>query len=114
MKDCQLETGYGRFTDKGKDYLNVHVDYGNGDPKPEILQETDTHFLCRLRGRNNWLCLSETAYYHPKFLIFKKLNVFGKKKVKHIEEFEYTRQTKKEVYAKAKEFFENLKEAKKE
>ena len=113
MKGSGLESEYGRFTNKGKKWLDVHVDYGNGDPKPEILQETDTHFLCRWGGRNNWLALSNTVYYHPEFLILKKITFFGKKGVKHIGEFEYTRETKKEVYAKAKEFFENLKEAKK-
>jgi hypothetical protein len=90
---------------KGKNCVQVlGVDFGSC---LELIKETDKGFLCVRRGHNGWCGLGQIRYYEPKFIIFKKITDT------EIEEmfgniFNYNQKTKKEVFKKACEFFENL------
>lgn len=92
-----------RFEVKGKKCMAIPgVDFGGS---LEILKETDTHILCRKPGSMGWSGIGTQSYSAPEFIIFEKEGD-GVKEALGSESFEYTRETKKEVRAKALEAFE--------
>lgn len=95
-----------RYTNaKGKNCIEVPgVDFG---ANVEIIKETEIGMLCKVGGKTAWCGRGESKYYEPEFRVFKKTEE------NEVEEclgkiFVYNRKTKKEVFKKALEEFENL------
>ena len=79
-------------------------------PNPiRILDETKSFILAYRKGYRGWCARGETCYYNPEYIIYEKVdqeNVYGIFGVWHES---YTRATRKQTLAQAKERFENLK-----
>jgi len=104
-----------RFEVEGKEgdtYFHVlGIDY---DAPLRILEETDKYILAYLKGRRKyWRNRLETsAYANPEIYIFEKTIIDGQKGITDytgIKQWEYTRETKKQAYKEAREYFETLK-----
>lgn len=104
------ESNIKRYADeKGKNRLKVFgIDFGYGDSNPYIIKETEKFILCRTKGRNYWSSRSQTGYANPEFQIYEKNGHDEVKNTLTKETFEYSRENKKEVYAKALQRLEEL------
>jgi hypothetical protein len=90
---------------KGKDCISVSgVDF---EGELFILKENEYALLCRWAGGNSWAGIGTYKYRNPNFIIMEKV---GEDEIENLggRDFEYNRQTKKEVFKKACEMFNNL------
>jgi len=96
-----------RYTnEKGKNCIEVPgVDFG---ANVEIIKETEIGMLCKVGGKTAWCGRGDSKYYEPEFIIFKKIEENEVEECLGSKSFIYNRKTKKEVFKKACEEFENL------
>jgi hypothetical protein len=91
--------------DKGKPVFTTGgVDFG---VPLQIIHETEHYLMAYSKGHMTWVARGSQGYYGPRIKIFEKK---GQNEIfwPEVREFEYTRETRKETWKVAEEYFAEL------
>lgn len=94
-----------RFSKGNKFYFRfLGIDFGSD---LLIVEEREKYILAQVKGHRGWIGLGMTKYYNPRLLIFEKESYLIKSD-NAVKEWVYTRETRKETFKEALEYFMNL------
>lgn len=94
-----------RFSKGNKYYFRfLGVDFG---ADLLIIEEREKYLLAQVKGHTAWIALGTFKYQSPKLIIFEKINDVIEN-FQGVKRWEYTKETRKETFKEALEYFMNL------